>query len=95
MKTLTSRQSILQTSQAKRAADEGPVFITHRGRLSYVLLKIDDYERLVRSGDGGSIIDRLAMPGSENVDFEPARLMGPLAQDVAPASDGAGKDEEK
>jgi prevent-host-death family protein len=82
MKTLTSRQFNQQTSQAKKAADEGPVFITHRGQRSYVLLKIDDYERLARNSESGSIIDRLAMPGAENVDFEPARLEGPLARDI-------------
>lgn len=69
---MTSREFNQDTSRAKRAAEDGPVFITQRGRLSHVLLKIDDYERL--SGQGTTIVDRLAMPDSVDIDFEPGRL---------------------
>lgn len=80
MTTLTSRQFNQDTSKAKRAANDGPVFITHRGRRSHVLLTVEDYERL--SNQGESIVDQLALPGSEDIDFEPARLEGSLLRPV-------------
>lgn len=78
MTVLRSRELNHDTGRAKRAAEEGPVFITHRGRRSHVLLSIEAYERL--AGQGKSIVDLLAMPGDEDVDFTPARLTGPLAR---------------
>jgi prevent-host-death family protein len=71
--TMSSREFNQDTSGAKKAAQKGPVVITDRGRPAHVLLTIEDYERL--AGDD-SIIDLLAMPGVEAVDFEPPRLLG-------------------
>jgi len=68
MATLTSREFNQETGRAKKAADQGPVFITDRGRPSYVLLSIADYRRL--SGTGRHIEDLLAMPGVEDIDLE-------------------------
>lgn len=70
--TLSSREFNQDTSGAKRAAKEGPVFITDRGRHAYVLLTIEEYHKL--SANGPSIIDLLAMPGVGDIDFEPPRL---------------------
>lgn len=70
--TLTSRQFNQDASKAKKAAKTGPVFITDRGRLAHVLLSIEAYQELTSSGSA-SIIDMLAMPGIEDVDFEPPR----------------------
>jgi len=70
--TLTSRQFNQETSRAKEAAKAGPVFITDRGRPAHVLLTAEEYQRLTSSGSA-SIIDLLAMPGVEDVDFEPPR----------------------
>ena len=39
--TFSSRDFLQDFSAAKRAASEGPVFITDRGRPAFVLLKID------------------------------------------------------
>ncbi|WP_322789162.1 type II toxin-antitoxin system Phd/YefM family antitoxin [Thiohalocapsa halophila] len=72
MPTLTSREFNRETGKAKRAADQGPVFITDRGQPSYVLLSIEEYRRL--SGAERKIADLLAMPGDEGIDFEPPRL---------------------
>ena len=69
-----------QITAQLHAADQGPVFITDQGRASYVLLSMDDYRRL--SGRDRSIADLLAMPGVEDIDFEPPQL-----QDVAQAAD--------
>lgn len=69
---MTSREFNQDTSGAKRAAEEGPVFITDRGRPAHVLLSIEEYQRL--TGGTGSIIDQLAMPGVEDIEFEVPRL---------------------
>lgn len=70
--TFSSREFNQDASRAKRAAQNGPVFITDRGRPAHVLLTIEDYQRLTAEPAG--IIDMLAMPGVEDVDFEPPRV---------------------
>ena len=69
--TLSSREFNQDASGAKKAARKGPVFITDRGRPAHVLLTIEEYRRI--TGGSASIIDMLAMPGVEDVAFEPAR----------------------
>ena len=71
MTTLSSREFNHETSKAKRAADQGPVFITDRGRPSYVLLSIEEYRRL--SGTERNIAELLAMPAADAIDFDPVR----------------------
>ncbi len=71
-KTLSSREFNQDTSGAKRAAMDGPVFITDRGRPAHVLLTIEDYRRL--SGDEPSIAELLAMPGGEDIEFDPPKM---------------------
>jgi prevent-host-death family protein len=67
--TLSSREFNQDTSRAKKAATEGPVFITDRGTPAHVLLSIKEYQRL--TGGQGSIIDRLGLPpGIEDVELE-------------------------
>ncbi len=70
--TLSSREFNHDTSGAKKAARNGPVFVTDRGRPSHVLLTFEEYQRL--TGGGQSLVDLLAMPDAEAVDFEPAKL---------------------
>lgn len=70
--TLSSREFNQDASGAKKAARSGPVFITDRGRPAHVLLTIEEYQRVTRSQT--SIVDLLAMPGVEDIDFEPTRL---------------------
>lgn len=67
--TVSSREFNHDTSGAKKAALNGPVFITDRGKPAHVLLSIDEYRRLTSTQP--SIIDILAMPGDEHVEFEP------------------------
>ena len=74
--TLSSRAFNQGTNGAKRAAEAGPVFITDRGQPAHVLMTIEDYRRLTRSQ--AHIADPLAMPGTEDIDFEPPRLQGSL-----------------
>jgi hypothetical protein len=66
--TLSSREFNQDAGRAKRLARKGPVFVTDRGRPSHVLLTIEAYQKL--TGGQGSIIDRLAMPGVEDVELE-------------------------
>ena len=71
--TLSSREFNQDTSRAKKAAREGPVFITDRGKPAHVLLSIADYQWL--TGGQGSIIDMLGLPpGIEDVQLEIAPL---------------------
>ena len=74
--TMSSRDFNQDTSGAKRAAKEGPVFITDRGVPAHVLLSIEDYRKL--KGDEPSIVDLLYMPGIADIEFEPPLLQGPL-----------------
>ncbi len=72
IRTMSSREFNQDTSGAKRAAKEGPVFITDRGVPAHVLLSIEDYRRL--SGDEPSIVDLLYMPGADEIEFDPPRM---------------------
>ena len=78
--TLSSREFNQDTGKAKRAAKQGPVFITDRGKPSLVLLSIEEYRRL--AGPKKSIIDLLSMGDEDTFDFEPPRLEGPFWKPV-------------
>lgn len=70
--TLSSREFNQDASGVKKLALNGPVFIMDRGRAAYVLLSIEEYQKL--KGGTAGIIDMLAMPGIEDIEFEPARV---------------------
>ncbi len=71
--TLSSREFNQDTGRAKKAALDGPVFITDRGKPAHVLLSIEEYQRL--TGQHRNIADLLAMPDLSDVDLEiPPRL---------------------
>jgi PHD/YefM family antitoxin component YafN of YafNO toxin-antitoxin module len=70
--TLTSREFNQGASEAKRAANSGPVFITDRGRPAHVLMRFEDYQQLTRQRR--NIADALTMPGMADIEFEPARV---------------------
>lgn len=67
--TLSSREFNQRASEAKRAANKGPVFITDRGRPAHVLMSFEDYQRLTRQRR--NIADALAMPGIADIEFSP------------------------
>jgi prevent-host-death family protein len=73
--TISAREFNQDTAGAKKAATNGPVFITDRGRPAHVLLSIERYQEL--TAPAASIVDLLAMPEAANVKFEPAAV-GPL-----------------
>ncbi len=73
--TLSSREFNQDTSRAKKAAKDGPVFITDRGVPAHVLLSIEDYRRL--SGEQVSLVDQLGLPeGVEDIELEIPVLSG-------------------
>ncbi len=76
--TLSSREFNQDTSRAKKAAKRGPVFITDRGRPADVLLTIEEYQKIVDKHE--SIVDLLAMPNADEIEFEPPPLPGSLHQ---------------
>ena len=78
--TLSSREFNRDASRAKKAAKEGPVFITARGRPAHVLLSIEEYGRL--TGATAKIADLLALPGVEDIEFE-----APRARDLPRVAD--------
>ena len=65
----SSRDFNRDVSAAKRAADDGPVVITDRGKPAYVLVSIDEYRRIK---DRRSIVDILQM--DDDIDFEPVLM---------------------
>lgn len=72
---MSSRQFNQDTSGAKKAAENGPVYITDRGRPAHVLLTFEAYEQLVGPGH---VLERLAEPeGVAEVEFTPPRSTEP------------------
>jgi len=70
--TLSSREFNQDTSRAKKAASDGPVFITDRGRPAHVLLSIEEYHRI--TGRHRNIVEALSMPGLSEIEVEFPRL---------------------
>jgi hypothetical protein len=72
--TYSSREFTRDVGAAKRAAVQGPVFITDRGRPAFALLKIEDYYELTGKQDV-SLLDLMdAIPGGEGIEFEPQKV---------------------
>lgn len=70
--TLTSRELNQDVTKAKKATQLGPVFITDRGKPAHVLLSFEQYQQL--TGQLRNIADALAMPGSQDMTFDPPRI---------------------
>lgn len=66
--TFSSREFNQHVSRAKRAADDGPVVITDRGKPAYVLMSHDEFSRL--AGTKPNIVDLLRMPGIEDIELD-------------------------
>ncbi|APW36005.1 prevent-host-death protein [Rhodoferax koreense] len=73
--TFSSRNFTRDVGAAKRAAADGPVFITDRGRPAFALLKIEDYYQLAGHQEA-SLLDVMdALPGdAADFEFEAPRL---------------------
>ncbi len=71
---ISSRQFNQDSSGAKKASNDGPVFITERGRTSHVLMTIEDYETL--KGNRLNIVELLAMDEDIDDEFEAPKSSG-------------------
>ena len=69
--TVSSRELNQDVGRAKRAAEEGPVVITDRGKPSHVLLSWAEYRRL--SGGPRNLAAVLAAPTLSDIPFEPEK----------------------
>lgn len=72
--TLSSRDFTRDVSAAKRAAADGPVFITDRGRPAFALLSIEQYRRMAGHSEPSllDLMDGIACePG---IEFDPPHL---------------------
>jgi hypothetical protein len=59
MANLSAREFIQDTGRAERLADEEPVFISKRDTVTYVLMNIDEYNKL--NGHGNNLLESLSM----------------------------------
>jgi prevent-host-death family protein len=74
LKTVNSRALNHDIGSAKRAAQEGPVIITDRGKPAYVLMTYETFERYAERE--ASLLELLDMPGLDGIEFDPPRLDG-------------------
>lgn len=72
--TMSSREFNQDASRAKKAANNGPVFITDRSRPAHVLLSFEDYQKLTDSQM--TLAEALAQADELEFDFDPARARG-------------------
>lgn len=78
IQTFSSREFTRDVGAAKRAAAEGPVFITDRGEPAFALLSIEEYHRLA-GHQSTSLLDLMyALPATDGIDFEATRIVLPI-----------------
>ena len=65
---LTSREANQNFSRVKNAALTGHVIVTERGKPKLAILDFEEYQRLTRRES--SILEMLAMPEMEDIEFE-------------------------
>ena len=78
--TMSSREFNQDASGAKRAAAEGPVFITDRGRPAHVLLTYETYLGLL--GQERSLLDIVSQEEDDDIDFDPPRMGDDVSRPV-------------
>ncbi len=70
---LSSRDFNRDPARAKRAAKNGPVFVTERSKPALVVMSIEDYEKL--AGQNRSLADVLTAAEDLDFEFKPAKAM--------------------
>lgn len=78
--TISSREFNQDSGGAKKAAENGPVIITDRGRPAHVLLSFGDYQKL--TGVQRSLLDTVAQAEDDDIDFDPPRIGGTVFRPV-------------
>ena len=73
MTVMTSREFNQDTSGAKRATADGPVFITDRGTPSHVLMTMAEYRRLTQQL---SVADAFYVEGADEIELDIPKLSG-------------------
>ena len=68
MLTISSRNFNQDTGAAKKAAADGPVTITDRGKPAFVLMTHAAYQKLI--DEGPTLGDALYMPGVADIDLD-------------------------
>jgi prevent-host-death family protein len=76
--TISSREFNQDTSRAKKAAQDGPVFITDRGRPAHVLITIEEYQRL--TGRPMTLAEALAQSDVSDFEFDPPEMKGTVSK---------------
>ena len=72
VRSFSSRQFNQDISGAKKAAKDGPVFITDRGKPSHVLITIADYHELTNSTT--NMIELLAMDDACTAELDAPKI---------------------
>ena len=73
--TYSSRDFTRDVAAAKRAAANGPVFITDRGAPAYALITIEEYHRLKAGNKPRTLLEVMhSLPDTSDIEFEPPRL---------------------
>ena len=80
MLTISSRAFNQDTGRAKKAAADGPVVITDRGKPAHVLLTYEAYRTLAHQEP--SIIDLMYMPGVADIELEIPSRDGDLSREA-------------
>jgi prevent-host-death family protein len=79
--TMSSQEFNEHIGPAKKAAQDGPVLITDVGRPGFVLITMEEFQRLTGNPcESRTLADALAMPGTKNIDFDPPRMQGWLSR---------------
>ena len=72
---ISSRELNQDVGKAKRAAKDGPVLITDRGKPAFVLLNYEEYQRRLIPEKKETLFDLIGQTGPEgDFDFDPPRL---------------------
>ncbi len=70
--TMSSREFNHDVGKAKKHALVNPVIITDRGKPAHVLLSIEQYKKITRTGK--NILDLLSMPAAADIEFKPPEI---------------------
>ncbi len=70
--TLTSREFDRDTGRARKAAADGPVFITDHDEPAQVLLSIEEYRRLTTGRRTAA--EALSMAADDDIEFDPPKI---------------------